>query len=440
MAFAGRSAQGDGGPLCAFAGLDVHKKEVEAVLIDGSGQVLLRERFATRHEVLEAFAKRHLGNCRVALEATTNTWAVAEILQPLVKEVVVSNPLRTRAIAEAKIKTDKVDALVLAQLLRSDYLPRVWTPDEDTRQLRQQTSERANLSADRTRLKNRIHALLQQRLIEAPVTDLFSKKGVAWLASLALDEPGEKALQRHLRQLVQVEAEFQLLDDELAQYAHHNPQIQLLMSLPGVDYAVAESILAVLGDVTRFDSADRAAAYFGLVPSTRQSGSHCYHGRITKQGSAHGRWMLIQAAQHVGTHPGPLGVFFRRLARKKNRNVAVVATARKLVTIAWHMLKNNEPYRYAQPQTVAAKYSRLRVRVTGRKRRTGSKGRPRPASYGSGKRTRAIAALHQVYASEGLPPLRPAAAGENAMLERQQVAAFAAGIRQSRRVPRKSAH
>lgn len=421
-----------------FAGLDVHKKEIEAVVIDDHGAVLVRERVATRRESLERFARRHLHECRVALEATTNTWAVASILTPLVEEVVVSNPLRTRAIASAKIKTDKVDALVLAQLLRSDYLPRVWRPDEPTRRLRQQTSERANLSADRTRLKNRIHAVLHQRLIEPPVADLFSKKGLDWLASLELDEPGEKALYRHLRQLSQVEAEFALLDDELAAKAYAHPQIRLLMSLPGVDYAVAESLLAVLGDITRFPHPDKAAAYFGLAPSTHQSGDHCYHGRITKQGSAHGRWMLIQAAQHVGTHPGPLGVFFRRLARKKNRNVAVVATARKLVTIAWHMLRNNEPYRYAQPKTVEAKYSRLRVRVTGQKRKTSGKGQKRLASYGSGKRTRAVTALDQIYAAEGLPALTSPTSGEQAMLERQRVAGYATYIREPHRVARNS--
>lgn len=420
-----------------FAGLDVHKKEIAAVIVDESGAVRLRDRLPSRREALEEFARRHLRDCRVALEATTNTWAIVGILTPLVAEVVVSNPLRTRAIASAKVKTDKVDALVLAQLLRSEYLPRVWTPDEATRWMRQQTSERANLSADRTRLKNRIHAVLHQRLIEPPVKDLFSQAGMHWLGQQQLDQPGQRALERHLRQLAQVEGEFQLLDDELAAHASQHPQIKLLMSLPGVDYPVAESMLAVLGEVTRFPDADCAAAYFGLVPSTHQSGSHCYHGRITKQGSAHGRWMLIQAAQHVAQHPGPLGVFFRRLARKKNRNVAVVATARKLVTIAWHMLNHDEPYRYAQPKTVEAKYSRLRVRVTGQKRKTGSKGQKRPASYGSGKRTRAVAALDQIYAAEGVPPLPSRfAAGEQAMLERHRVADYAAHIRQAHRVAR----
>lgn len=421
-----------------FAGLDVHKKEIEAVILDDSGQLLLRERIATRRETLERFARRHLQPCRVALEATTNTWAVVGVLTPLVEEVVVSNPLRTRAIASAKVKTDKVDALVLAQLLRSNYLPRVWTPDEQTRLLRQQTSERANLSADRTRLKNRIHSVLHQRLIEPPVKDLFSGAGMRWLAQFSLDTPGQRALERSLRQLAQTEAEFQLLDGELAAHAYRQPQIKLLMSLPGVDYAVAESVLGVLGEVTRFPDPDRAAAYFGLAPSTHQSGAHCYHGRITKQGSAHGRWMLIQAAQHVAKHPGPLGVFFRRLAKKKNRNVAVVATARKLVTIAWHMLKNNEPYRYAQPKTVEAKYSRLRVRVTKQKRKTGAKGQQRPAGYGSGKRTRAVPALDGIYAGEGLPALASAAPGEQSMLERHRVAEYAAHIREPHRVPRSS--
>ena len=208
-----------------FAGLDVHKKEIVAVIVDESGVVRLRARLPSRREALEEFARRHLQDCRVALEATTNTWAIVALLQPLVEEVVVSNPLRTRAIASAKIKTDKVDALVLAQLLRSEYLPRVWTPDEATRSMRQQTSERANLSADRTRLKNRIHAVLHQRLIEPPLKDLFSKAGMHWLGQQQLDPSGQRALERHLRQLLQVEAEFQLLDEELAAHASQHPQI-----------------------------------------------------------------------------------------------------------------------------------------------------------------------------------------------------------------------
>ena len=423
-----------------FAGLDVHKKEIEAVVLDQSGTLRLRQRLATRRDTLEAFARQHLRDCRVALEATTNCWAIAAILEPHCAQVVVSNPLRTRAIAEAKVKTDRVDALVLAQLLRCDYLPGVWTPDEATRQMRQRSSERANLSADRTRSKNRIHAVLHQRLLQPPMEDLFSKSGRAWLAGLTLDEEGAAALGRNLRQLERIEAELAGLDQQIAEAAYQQPDIKLLVTLPGVDVTVAQTIVAALGDVTRFADADRAAAYLGLVPSTRQSGEHCYHGRITKQGASHARWMLVQAAQQVGRHPGPLGVFFRRLAKRKNRNVAVVAAARKLVTIAWHMLKNKEPYRYAQPKTVEAKLSRLRIRATGRKKKGGTpRGQQRPAHYGSGVRTRAVPALDTVYASEQLPPLPPLPAGEQSMLTRHGTAHYAARIRQSQRVPRQSA-
>ena len=94
--------------------------------------------------------------------------------------------------------------------------------------------------------------------------------------------------------------------------------------------------------MTRFPDGDHAASYLGLVPSTKQSAACCYHGPITKRGNSQARWMLIEAAQHLDKHPGPLGHFFRRLCRKKNRNVAVVAAARKLACIGWRMLVTGE--------------------------------------------------------------------------------------------------
>lgn len=423
-----------------IAGLDIHKKIVQAAVLDDAGKLVHSERFPATREALEAFARTRLSpQHRVALEATINTWAVARVLQPWVAEVVISNPLRTRAIAEAKIKTDRVDALVLAQLLRADYLPRVWQPDPHTQQMRRQTTERAALVGDRTRIKNRIHAILHQRLIAAPFPDLFSRAARAWLRHLELDDAGRLALDRYLRQLDAVELEIAQMNRLLAREAYDDARVQLLMTLPGVDVAVAQTLLAAFGDVARFASADHAAAYLGLVPSTHQSAEHCYHGPITKQGRGHARWLLVQAAQHLGKHPGPLGVFFRRLAKKKNRNVAVVAAARKLVVIAWHMLKNNEPYRYAQPKSTQAKLARLRVTATGRRKRGGNpKGAPRPANYGSGQGTRLAPALDQVYAAENLPPLPELRPGEIQMLDAQHLTGFVQQLRQARRVPRKS--
>jgi transposase len=423
------------------AALDLHKKVVQAIVLDDDGRVVHRDRFPATRQALIRFARLHLSpTTRLAIEATTNTWAVTRLLQPFVAEVVVSNPLRTRAIAQAKIKTDKVDATVLAHLLRCDYLPTVWIPDPATQELRHQCTERANLVADRTRIKNRIHSVLHQRLLEAPAGELFAPRSLRWLQQLELDPLGRQALDRQLRQLAQIEAEILALGDSLAHQAHHDPRIKLLMTLPGVDFPVAQTLLAALGDPARFPSADQAASYLGLVPSTRQSAHHCYHGPITKQGNGHARWMLVQAAQSLATHPGPLGVFFRRLAKKKNRNVAVVATAHKLVIIAWHMLRRHEPYRYAQPATLKAKFDRLRIRATGERKRGGlAKGTPRPAAYGRGTPTRAVPSLDQVYAEAGLPAPAPLTSGEQRMLDERSLAAFARSLRQSRRVPRRTA-
>jgi transposase len=423
-----------------FAGLDLHQKMVEAVIVDDTGRLVVNQRFPATRAALESFARRHLAGCAVALEATCNTWPVAGILRPLVARLVISNPMRTRAIAWAKIKTDRIDATVLAHLLRLDYLPEVWQPDAETQSLRRRTTERANLVADRTRIKNRIHAVLHQRLIEAPQGDLFDARHQRWLAGLKLDPDGRQSLDRHLRQLEAVQEQVVQLEDRLVREAYHDPRAKLLVTLPGVDFTVAQALLSALGEVDRFPDGNRAAAYLGLAPSTYQSGEHCYHGHITKQGRSHARWLLVQAAQHLDRHPGPLGVFFRRIARKKNRNVAVVATARKLVTIAWQMLVHNEPYRYAQPQTVQAKFDRLRRRATGQRRKSGSaKGLPRPTGYGSGQRTRGVPALDSVYAAEQLPPVTPPSAGESNMLEIHGVTSFAAGIHQARRVPRRKA-
>jgi transposase len=423
-----------------YIGLDVHKRVVEAAVLDEGGQLVHRERFPATREALERFAKERLtAEDALVLEATTNTWAIVAILQPHVGRLLVSNPLLTRAIAQAKVKTDRIDARVLAQLLRAGYLPEVWIPDEGTRALRELTQRRAALVAQRTAIKNRIHAILHQRLLHAPLDDLFAPTGRRWLATLDLDAQGRSLLDAEQRLLASVEHEIQALSQTLAVSGHPDPRVRLLLTLPGVDLAVAITLLAALGDIGRFRTPDHAASYLGLVPSTRQSAEHCYHGPITKRGRSQARFLLVQAAQHLDRHPGPLGVFFRRLAKKKNRNVAVVATARKLVTIAWHVLTSGEPYRYAKPRTVETKLARLRVAATGSRRRGGvPKGTPRSAHYGTGDSTRTVPSLDDLCAYEGLPPLQPLARGEARMLRDTNTEAFANSVRLTQRVPRRA--
>jgi transposase len=413
--------------MTRFVGLDVHKREVEVCVMDARGRVLRRERRDCTRESLEHLARTVLKKGdRVALETTTNAWAVADILRPHVARLVVSNPVKTRIIADAKTKTDKVDAEVLAHLLRCEYLPEVWAPDPNTRLLRRLCGRRAGLVSHRIAVKNRVHSLLGGLLIRAPYQDLFGPRGREWLAAVELPADQRAVLEVDLRLLDAVEREIELLDGQLKAYAHRDDRTRLLVTLPGVDYAVAVAFIAALGDVGRFRDGDHVASYLGLVPTTRQSGDKCYHGPITKAGRSAARAMLIQAAQHLPRTPGPLGAFFRRLARRKGHCVAVVAAARKLAEIAFLMLKNGEPYRYASPLAARAKLSRLRVAATGERRvAKPALGKGRPPSYGSKVHVVNRPGLPQVYAAEGLPPIRTvdeSPAGEQAMLRREGLA------------------
>jgi transposase len=402
--------------MTRYIGMDVHKRFIEVCIIDAAGKVVFRGQVACDRKQLETFCRSKFKKTDLAaLEATGNTWSVVAIVQPFVKQVVVSNPLKTKAIAEAKIKTDKVDALVLAQLLRCDYLPLVWQPDAETQQFRGLMTHRTGLMTQRSRIKNRIQALLARWLLSPPCKVLWTKTGMAWLKSIIPSLPAHEqlAMESDCRQMDSVDRELVLLDQKLAGEAYDDPRVQLLMTLPGVNYAVAMGLLAALGDISRFRDGDHAASYLGLVPSTRQSANHCYHGHITKAGSGTVRGLLTQAAQHVGRHPGPLGAFFRRLAKRKNRNVAITATARKLVLVAILMLKNNEPYRYARPALMREKFSKLGETATG-KRSTVLRGRPKPS-------------LPEIYEAAKLPSVKQPLdlpRGERRMLEERKLVEF----------------
>src|SRR5215211_9301466 len=228
-------------------GLDVHR-EFAQVAIWQDGLVRQAGQIATTPEALRLFADSLAPSDEVALEATGNTHAIVRLLQGRVARVVVSNPVKTRAIAEAKVKTDKVDAEILAQLLAADYLPAVWRPDPATAALRRQVLRRAHIVRQRTRLKNQVHAILHRNLVpRCPAADLFGHKGRAWLAGQKLPPDELSAATALLRQLDFHAQELRLIDTDLGQVALDRPEVLRLMTVPGVDATVALSIVAAVG-------------------------------------------------------------------------------------------------------------------------------------------------------------------------------------------------
>jgi transposase len=355
-------------------GLDVHRDFAEVAIWE-QGVVRSAGRIETTPEALRLFADSLCEGDEVALEATCNTHAIARLLERHVGRVVVSNPMKTRAIAEAKVKTDKVDAQVLAQLLAAGFLPSVWLADEETQALRRQVARRAHIVRQRTRLKNRVQAILHHNLVpRCPAADLFGHKGRRWLAEQELAADERQAVDALLRQLDFHAEELKLIDAALAQVALARAEVKRLMTIPGVDATVALSIVAAVGDFDRFRSPDKLVSYLGLNPRVRQSGSHpAVHGRITKQGRAHARGMLVEAAFAAARVPGPLRAFYERVRGRRGMQIAIVATARKLAVLCWQLIAKGEDYAYQRPSLTAKKLRALEIRA-GRPSRRGRKG------------------------------------------------------------------
>jgi transposase len=389
-----------------YVGLDVHKDVVEYCIIDSEGKKLDGGNFICEKSVLVNFAKNVLSpRDQVALESTTSTWTVVDILEPFVEKIAVGNPLKTKHIAEACVKTDKIDAMALAQLLRCNYLPTVWIPDKKTRELRRISSFRKSLVQEATATKNRIRGLLNHLLIKHAVA--WTQQGLEELKSLELPPTERAIMDTEIAMLEHQELQIGKIESEIQKLAYAEDKIRLLMTIPSVGYNTAATLVAVFGDITRFKDADHATSYLGLVPIVKKSADTCYYGPITKKGSALARAMLCEAAQGLFLNDGPLGVFVKRVREKKGWSKAIVAGARKLATMAYHMLKNNEPYRYATVASTQSKLRNLRNKAGGTKlerQRYGYNEETRRNRPEGNFEVRYVPPLADVYKNEGLPP------------------------------------
>jgi transposase len=215
--------------------MDVHRSFAQIAVVE-DGICRDEGRIGVRPEELCAWAAGLRPDDEVALEATTNSDAIATMLRPLVRRVVVSNPRKTRAIAEAKVKTDKVDARILAQLLAADFLPGTWVADDRTRMLRRLVMRRTHLVKQRTRVKNQVHAIMARNLVPTcPHADLFSGVGQRWLGRQDLPADEWRSVEALLRQLDFHGAELAQVDRDVALEAINDPVVARLMTVPGID-------------------------------------------------------------------------------------------------------------------------------------------------------------------------------------------------------------
>jgi transposase len=358
-------------------GMDIHRTFAEVVFWE-EGKLRPAGRITMTRAGLEGFGRSLGKEDEVVIEATGNAMAVVRVLSPYVGRVIVANPLQVKAIAHAHVKTDKIDAGVLASLRAADFLPEIWLPDADTERLRRLVARRSQVVRHRTQIKNEVHAILHAHLIPpCPHADLFGRLGRTWLARQVVPDDERSAIDRHLRELDRLSEDLGILDREIAQTAINDPAVKRLLTITGVNLIVAAGLVAAIGDVRRFSEPQKLVSYVGLNPRVRQSGlGLAQHGRISKRGRSHARAMLVEAASAASKAPGPLRAFFLRIRSRRGHQIAAVAVARKLAVLCWHLLTKGADYQWARPALVANKLRAMELQA-GQPVRKGNK--PGPA-------------------------------------------------------------
>jgi transposase len=357
--------------MSVYVGIDVHRKRSQVAVIDQDGEVLANRNVPNGAQTVLGVIGGLPAGTPVAFEAAFGWGWLVELLEDYGFGPHLVHPLQCKAIASARLKNDKAGAAILAQLLRADLLPEAWIAPPPVRQLRALLRHRAQLVRLRTLLRNRIHAVLAGHGHDRP-GGCWSGPGRAWLASLPLPAVSREVIEDDLALIDALQQPVDRLDWEIHQRARSEPAVKVLTQLPGAGPLTALVILAETGDVSRFGSARKLAAWAGLTPTVRGSDRTVRHGHISKQGSAWLRWILCEAAQTAKRHPG-FAASYQAIARRRGKKIATTAIARKLLTRAYHLLTDAQitaPLAATPGTAPAARLPAGRVAKPGRARKT----------------------------------------------------------------------
>src|SRR3954471_18776256 len=323
-------------------GIDLHRNRSHIAVIDEHGEQLLSRRIVNDRDTFLELLDAIEGDSRIAVEATYGWEWLAQLLEDAGYDVHLPPPSRTRPIAAARVKTDAVDARTLAHLLRADLLPEAYIAPRELRDLRELLRHRAALTAMRAALKNRVSAVLAKNGIERPYSDLFGPGGLRFLTELELRDGPRRRLDSTLALIGDFTREIDATSREIDMRANDDPYVPVLCQIRGVGRYIAMLVIAEVGDITRFATARRLCSWAGLTPTVRSSDGKARLGHISGQGSPPLRWALVEAAQHAAGGGGPLRDSYERIAKRRGKQIAKVAVARRILTLCFYGPRDGE--------------------------------------------------------------------------------------------------
>lgn len=331
-----------------FLGCDVHRDYTTISCVNEAGDVLSTSNVSNTHAGVTQFLSHYpSAEFSVVLEAGLNWGMVYDLFESLdqVHDVVLAHPPKVKAIASAKIKTDKIDARILAQLLRVNMIPEVWIPTQEVRVLKDVVRFRTFVVKMNTMVKNRIHDLLHKAHIVPPeVKDLFGSYGRQWLNEIALPDA---RMDRLLRLHLSIHDTFKTKEYETRKWitneVQDRPDFQLVRTIPGIGEVFGALVVLEIDTIDRFPSPAHLHSYCGLAPSTHVSGRTQYHGRLVR-GNKWLRWAFVEGA-HTAVRVSPyFRSHYRRVKMRAGSPAASISSARKLATVTYTILKEQRPY------------------------------------------------------------------------------------------------
>jgi len=336
-----------------YIGVDQHKRFSYIAVMDERGRIVKEGKVENDREALKKF----LSDCRdgkaeAVIEAGPNWTVMYDWLEGEIEGVKLAHPLKVKAIADAKVKTDKIDATILAHLLRADLIPEAYVPKVETRKIKDILRQRMFFIRIQTMVKNRIQAVLERHPEvsgEFLGTDLFGKQGMEYLKHIEIPEPDKQIISDSIKFLKVLRGYIKKSDGLVERLSKGDRKVEILQTVPGIGKFFSVLIATEIDDIHRFPEAKKLCNYAGLVPSTYASGNRMFHGGITRSGNKFLRWALIEAVWPAIRKDSSLRYYYQKIKERKGANAAKVAVARRLLTIIYHILKEDRGYRINYP-------------------------------------------------------------------------------------------
>lgn len=334
-----------------YCGMDIASKSSYLYVTTKSGQKVASGEVETTQKAFESRLQRYVRDgLAIAIEAGNQTAWIYDVLVAMGAKVTVVNPTKVKLIAESRRKTDKIDAKTLCELLRIDALPHpVHMPGKQARALRGLLVARRQLISARTKLCNVVRGMVRQEGTLLPARALSTLTGWKNLFGNGFQQPHLAVIAAaYFDTFKALTASIRDIDRELAECERADTRAARLQTIPKAGRIAALTFLAAVDDPKRFPSARKLVGYSGLAPTVRSSGERTEYGSISREGRRELRAVWVQIAHLVAIDNSratqPLRTWFKRVARRRGKKTATVALARRLLVIAYHLLRDGTVY------------------------------------------------------------------------------------------------